>query len=233
WRPRIEDFGPVDRRVQLFRGDAKHQRRWRRARSGQACSARAFAGGSGRLTGSRLDEDRVLQPLGRLFRRPGAARFRRAHDCRRGDAHRCLARPRVGSSRASRRRRGPGVAFLRPDGQRTGSDLHRRGRVLEQQMTQSPVPRWRNTPPLWRHAEALLFAGVFVYTTWGLAAGLVHYARETSAGQGFIADLLKPFRDGNYHDSVLAVVGLLITLLTLWELRRFCVTEVGKERAQG
>jgi len=47
-------------------------------------------------------------------------------------------------------------------------------------MTQSTVPRWRNTPPLWRHAEALLFAGVFVYTTWGLAAGLVLYAlRDT------------------------------------------------------
>ena len=88
-------------------------------------------------------------------------------------------------------------------------------------------------PPLWRHVEALLFAGVFVYTTWGLAAGLVHYARATAAGQGFIADLLKPFDDGNYHDSVLAVVGLLITLLTLWELLRFFVTQAGKERAAG
>ncbi|HEV8329878.1 MAG TPA: sterol desaturase family protein [Steroidobacteraceae bacterium] len=100
-------------------------------------------------------------------------------------------------------------------------------------MNQSNVPGWRNTPPLWRHIEALLFAGVFVYTTWGLAVGLVHYARATAAGEGFITDLLKPFNDGNYHDSVLAVVGLLITLLTLWELLRFFVTQASEERAQG
>ncbi len=101
------------------------------------------------------------------------------------------------------------------------------------QMTQREVPGWRDTPPLWRRLEALLFAGVFAYTTWGLAAGLVHYARATAAGQGFIADLLKPFNDGNYHDSVLAVVGLLITLLTLWELVRFFIAQAGKERAAG
>ena len=100
-------------------------------------------------------------------------------------------------------------------------------------MTQSNVPRWRNTPPLWRHLEALLFAGVFVYTTWDLTSGLVHYASATASGEGFITDLLKPFNDGNYHDSVLAIVGLLITLLTLWELVRFFITQAGKERAQG
>src|SRR6185295_6068341 len=88
-------------------------------------------------------------------------------------------------------------------------------------------------PPLWRRLEALLFAGVFVYTTWGLAAGLARYAQTTAAGQGFITDLLKPFNDGHYHDSVLAVVGLLITLLTLWELVRFLITQAHKERAQG
>ena len=100
-------------------------------------------------------------------------------------------------------------------------------------MTESNVPGWRNTPPLWRRVEALLFAGVFAYTIWGLAGGFVHYACATAAGQGFVTDLLKPFKDGNYHDSVLAVVWLLISLLTLWELLRFFVTQAGKERAQG
>ena len=94
-------------------------------------------------------------------------------------------------------------------------------------------PRWRHTPPLWRRLEALLFAAVFVYTTWALSSGLVHYARATAGGQGFIADLLKPFHEGHYHDSVLAVVGLMITLLTLWELLRFLITQAGTERAKG
>jgi sterol desaturase/sphingolipid hydroxylase (fatty acid hydroxylase superfamily) len=95
------------------------------------------------------------------------------------------------------------------------------------------VPRWRDTPPWWRRLEALLFAGVFAYTTWGLTVGFVQYSRATAAGEGFIADLLNPFEDGNYHDSVLAVVGLLITLLTLWELARFLIAEARKERGQG
>ena len=101
------------------------------------------------------------------------------------------------------------------------------------QPVQREGPGWRNTPPLWRRLEALLFAAVFVYTTWGLAAGFVHYARATAAGQGFITDLLKPFNDRHYQDSVLAVVALLISLLTLWELLRFFITQAGKERAQG
>lgn len=100
-------------------------------------------------------------------------------------------------------------------------------------MTQANIPRWRDTPPLWRYTEAMLFAGVFVYTTWGLTTGLLHYARATAGGQGFITDLLKPFNDGKYQDSVLAVVWLMISLLTLWELLRFFVTQVGQERAQG
>src|SRR5688572_3724946 len=100
-------------------------------------------------------------------------------------------------------------------------------------MKQRDVPFWRNRPPIWRHLEALLFAGVFVYTTWGLAYGLTQYARKTAGGDGFITDLLKPFNDGNYHDSVLAVVGLMITLLTIWELLRFFLIETRKERAEG
>lgn len=100
-------------------------------------------------------------------------------------------------------------------------------------MKEPQVPLWRETPPLWRRLEALLFAVVFAYTAWRLGTGLASYVRATAGGEGFIADLLKPFRDGNYHDSVLAVVGLLISLLTLWELARFLVTQAGKERAQG
>lgn len=100
-------------------------------------------------------------------------------------------------------------------------------------MNAADVPIWRDTPPWWRRLEALLFAAVFAYTTWGLAAGLTRYARETAGGKGFLADLLKPFDDGNYHDSVLAVVGLLIALLTLWELARFLIAQSGKERAAG
>src|SRR5688572_32645377 len=89
----------------------------------------------------------------------------------------------------------------------------------------SDVPIWRDTPPWWRWLVALLFAAVFAYTTWGLAAGLTRYARETAGGKGFLADLLKPFDDGNYHASVLAVVGLLIALVTLWELARFLIAQ--------
>src|SRR5688572_12444218 len=100
-------------------------------------------------------------------------------------------------------------------------------------MTQRVVPAWQDTPPLWRRLEALLFVAVFAYTTWGLTTGLVYYARTTAAGQGFISDLLKPFQKGDYHDSVLVVVGLLITLLTLWELARFFIVQVRKERNQG
>ena len=100
-------------------------------------------------------------------------------------------------------------------------------------MNAGDVPIWRDTPPWWRRLEALLFAAVFAYTTWGLAAGLTHYARETAGGKGFLADLLKPFDDGNYHDSVLAVVGLLIALLTLWELARFLISQASKERTAG
>lgn len=101
------------------------------------------------------------------------------------------------------------------------------------QTVEREEPGWRHTPPLWRRLEALLFAVVFGYTTWSLTSGFVSYAKATAAGQGFIADLLKPFNDGNYHDSVLAVVGLLITLLTLWELLRFFIVQAGKERARG
>ena len=100
-------------------------------------------------------------------------------------------------------------------------------------MKEREVPLWRDTPPLWRRLEALLFAVVFAYTAWRLGTGFASYARATAGGEGFIADLLKPFREGNYHDSVLAMVGLLISLLTLWELARFLVTQAGKERAQG
>jgi len=95
------------------------------------------------------------------------------------------------------------------------------------------MPGWRHTPPLWRRLEALLFAGVFAWTTWGLASGLVSYSNATARGEGFIADLVKPFHDGKYHESFLTVVGLAITLLTLWELARFLVAEARKERAQG
>ena len=101
------------------------------------------------------------------------------------------------------------------------------------QTAQLDLPGWRRPPPLWRRFEALLFTVVFVYTTWGLAAGLAHYARATATGQGFISDLLKPFSDGKYHDSVLAVVGLMITLLTLWELARFLISQARQERGQG
>jgi sterol desaturase/sphingolipid hydroxylase (fatty acid hydroxylase superfamily) len=97
----------------------------------------------------------------------------------------------------------------------------------------SDAPIWRVTPSWWRRLEALLFAAVFAYTVWGLAAGLTHYAQATAGGEGFIADLLKPFHEGKYHDSVLAVVGLLIALLTLWELVRFFIAEARKERAGG
>ena len=95
------------------------------------------------------------------------------------------------------------------------------------------MPGWRHTPPWWRRLEALLFAGVFAWTTWGLASGLVSYTEATARGEGFIADLLKPFHDGKYHESFLTVVGLVITLLTLWELARFLVAEARKERAKG
>ena len=63
-------------------------------------------------------------------------------------------------------------------------------------------PRWRHTPPLWRRLEALLFAAVFVYTTWALSSGLVHYARATAGGQGFIADLLATPSAGNHLSPV-------------------------------
>ena len=100
-------------------------------------------------------------------------------------------------------------------------------------MKERVIPFWRNRPPIWRHLEALLFAGVFVYTTWGLAKGLTQYAQQTAGGAGFVTDLLKPFKDGNYHESVLAVVGLMIMLLTIWELLRFFLIETRKERAEG
>ena len=112
WHARLENRGSGDWRGQLFRRDSKHQRRWRRAGSCQAFSVGALARGSGRLKGPRLDEDRVLQPLGRLFRRAGDARIRRARDCRCGDADRCLARPRIGSAGSGGRGRGPAVACL-------------------------------------------------------------------------------------------------------------------------
>ena len=101
------------------------------------------------------------------------------------------------------------------------------------QVAPRDAPVWRHTPPWWRRLEALLFAAVFAYTTWGLAAGLTHYARETAGGDGFLSDLLKPFNDGKYHDSVLAVVGLFIALLTLWEVARFFIAQARAERAAG
>ena len=73
-------------------------------------------------------------------------------------------------------------------------------------------PGWRHTPPFWRRLEALLFAAVFAYTAWGLASGFVQYVWATAAGKGFITDLTKPFNDRHYHDSVLAVVWLLLAL---------------------
>src|SRR5262245_57141259 len=93
------------------------------------------------------------------------------------------------------------------------------------------MPGWRHTPPLWRGLEGLLFAGVFAWTTSGLAFRLVSYSDATARGEGFIADLVKPFHDGKYHESFLTVVGLAITLLTLWELARFLVAEARKVRA--
>ena len=131
WHARVEDLRSGDRRGQLFRRDPKHQRRRRRAGACKALGVRAFAGGSDRSEGPRVDENRVLQPLGRLLRRPGDARSRRAGDCRRGDADRCLARLRTGSGGARRRGRGPADTCLRPGLQRAGSGPHRRGRVLE------------------------------------------------------------------------------------------------------
>jgi sterol desaturase/sphingolipid hydroxylase (fatty acid hydroxylase superfamily) len=95
------------------------------------------------------------------------------------------------------------------------------------------APVWRDPPPLWRRLEALLFAGVFAYTAWTLGSGLASYAQATAAGQGFVNDLLRPFRDGNYHDSVLAVVGLLVSVLTVWELARFLVAQARQERGPG
>ncbi len=100
-------------------------------------------------------------------------------------------------------------------------------------MTYRETPVWRDTPRPWRRLEALLFAGVFAYTTWQLSTGFVSYARATADGQGFIADLLRPFREGNYHNSVLAIVGLLIAVLTLWELARFLIAQARQERGKG
>jgi sterol desaturase/sphingolipid hydroxylase (fatty acid hydroxylase superfamily) len=88
---------------------------------------------------------------------------------------------------------------------------------------------WQNPPPLWRRMENLIFIAVFAYTTWGLSAGLARYSWASTSGHGFLSDLLKPLGEKHYHESVLAIVALLISVLTLWELLLFFIQLARKD----
>jgi sterol desaturase/sphingolipid hydroxylase (fatty acid hydroxylase superfamily) len=72
----------------------------------------------------------------------------------------------------------------------------------------------------WRHIENALFLAAFAYLLYGAVSELAHYSWATLGGAGFIEDVRKPLQAREYYKSVLAVIWLLISVLTLWEIGR-------------
>lgn len=96
---------------------------------------------------------------------------------------------------------------------------------------------WRLGLAQWPIVDNLVFIGVFGYLLFGLASGFFQYLWATAVGNGFITDLTGPVAEKQYYKIVLAVVGLLIPVLTLWEICLFFAgtarIERGKEWDRG
>ena len=84
----------------------------------------------------------------------------------------------------------------------------------------------------WRYVERAVFALAFCYTGYSLVAGLVQYLSATGQGRGFMSDFLEPFHSREYYKSALAIIGLLISAFTVWEIARLLVRELRDDRAR-
>lgn len=82
----------------------------------------------------------------------------------------------------------------------------------------------------WRVVVAALFAWAFVTNCNELVSGFITYLRATLQGGGFIKDFAGPWQSGKFHESLLAVIALLISATTIWEIARV-VVEAGRRES--
>ena len=75
----------------------------------------------------------------------------------------------------------------------------------------------------WNHIENAVFIAAFVYLLYGAIFDFAHYSWATVGGAGFIDDVRKPLQAREYYKSVLAVIWLLISIFTLWEIGRIII----------
>ncbi len=76
--------------------------------------------------------------------------------------------------------------------------------------------------PYARYVEIAIFVGTFAYLFYGNASGFAQYFWATITGKGFLEDFRVPFAAGEYYKSVLAVIWLLVSFFTLWEIFVLC-----------
>ncbi len=76
--------------------------------------------------------------------------------------------------------------------------------------------RWAQ--PYWRTINQLVFIAVFGYLFYGLAWGFIQYLWDTLRGHGVITDIVNPISEKEYYKIILTIVGVLIPVLTLWEI---------------
>lgn len=80
-----------------------------------------------------------------------------------------------------------------------------------------------------RGATSVAFLAAFLYLVSEHVAGFVAYLRATAQGAGFVSGFLGPWQKLEFHQSVLAVIALLISLATTWEIGSVVVEAARRE----
>ncbi len=95
----------------------------------------------------------------------------------------------------------------------------------------SPIQLSNKVGRGWRLVQRLIFLAAFVYLCSEMLTGFGSYVKDTLHGTGLIKDFMSPWTKGDFHECVLTLIALAISVATIWEIARVLVESLRKESA--